>query len=38
MKFGNIPKKIFFFRNYAENEAGKLFQTTFCFSKKLDIR
>ena len=34
MKFGqlkNIPRKIFFFNNYAENEAGKLVSDRFLF-------
>ena len=37
MKFGELmeyPRYIFFFKNYAENEVGKLFQTAFCFFKK----
>ena len=34
MKFGQLieyPKKIFFFKNYAENEAEKLVQDRFLF-------
>ena len=37
MKFGQLiehPKKIFFFKNYAENEAGKLVPDRFLFFKK----
>ena len=37
MKFGPLiehPKKIFFFKNYAENEAGKLVPARFLFFKK----
>ena len=41
MKFGqliDIPRQIFFFKNYAENDAGKLVPVPFCFLKKLYIR
>ena len=36
MKFGqlNIPREIFFFENYAENEAGELVPDHFLFFKK----
>ena len=37
MKFGqlkNIPREIFLFKNYAENEAGKLVPDRFLFFKK----
>ena len=37
MKFGqlkNIPREIFLFKNYAENEAGKLIPDRFLFFKK----
>ena len=30
----NIQRDIFFFKNYAENEAGKLFSHRFLFFKK----
>ena len=30
----NIPREIFFFKNYAENEAGKLVPDRFLFFKK----
>ena len=31
-------KKIFFFKNYAKNEKGKLVQISFYFLKKLNMR
>ena len=37
MKFGQLiehPKKIFFFKNYAENEAGKVVPGRFLFLQK----
>ena len=37
MKFGQLiehPREIFFFKNYAENEAGKLVPDGFLFLKK----
>ena len=30
----NIPREIFFFKSYAENEAGKLVPVRFLFFKK----
>ena len=36
MKFGQLidPREIFFFKSYAENEAGKLVPDHFLFFKK----
>ena len=37
MKFGQLieyPREIFFFKNYAENEAGKLVSDRFLFFEK----
>ena len=37
MEFGHLiehPREIFFFKNYAENEAGKLVPVRFLFFKK----
>ena len=40
MKFGQLieSKKIFLFKNHAENEAGRLFPDLFVFLKKRYIR
>ena len=41
MKFGQLIEykgEIFFFKNYAENEAGRLVPGLFLFSKKLNMR
>ena len=38
IKFGhsqNIPREIFFFKNYAENEAGELVPDQFLFFKNI---
>ena len=34
MKFGELTKEIFFFKNYAENEAGRLVSGLFLFFEK----
>ena len=41
MKFGKLveyKKRKNSFRNYVENEAGREFQASFCFLKKLYMR
>ena len=38
VKLIEIPREIFFFVNYVENEARKLAPDAFCFLKKLYIR
>ena len=34
MKFGELTKEIFFFKNYVENEAGRLVSDLFLFFEK----